>query len=179
MTEKPSVRDLTRRELLASGIGAGAALVVGSGFIASSTEAWALETKALSPHAMATILQASRDTYPHDRLADKYYAVAIKAHDDKAAEDDEFRQMMEDGVKTLDTMAAGQGNGSYLGTGWEIDRVAMLRQIEASPFFQTVRGGLVVGLYNQKEVWPHFGYEGESYTKGGYIDRGFDDIDWL
>ena len=24
-----------------------------------------------------------------------------------------------------------------------------------------------------------FGYEGESYSHGGYIDRGFNDIDWL
>ena len=40
-------------------------------------------------------------------------------------------------------------------------------------------GGLVTGLYNQKEVWPLFGYEGESFSQGGYIDRGFDDIDWL
>jgi hypothetical protein len=24
-----------------------------------------------------------------------------------------------------------------------------------------------------------FGYEGESYTKGGYINRGFDDITWI
>ena len=42
-----------------------------------------------------------------------------------------------------------------------------------------VGGGLVVGLYNQKEIWPIFGYEGESFSKGGYIDRGFDDIAWL
>jgi hypothetical protein len=28
-------------------------------------------------------------------------------------------------------------------------------------------------------VWPIFGYEGESYSKGGYIKRGFDDIDWI
>ncbi|TIM17407.1 MAG: gluconate 2-dehydrogenase subunit 3 family protein, partial [Mesorhizobium sp.] len=50
---------------------------------------------------------------------------------------------------------------------------------EATPFFQAIRGGLVVSLYNQKEVWPIFGYEGESYSKGGYIARGFDDIEWL
>ena len=30
-----------------------------------------------------------------------------------------------------------------------------------------------------KEVWPIFGYEGESYSKGGYIERGFNDIEWL
>ena len=39
--------------------------------------------------------------------------------------------------------------------------------------------GLVVSLYNQPEVWPAFGYEGESASKGGYIARGFGDIAWL
>jgi hypothetical protein len=57
--------------------------------------------------------------------------------------------------------------------------VALLEQVSAGAFFQTLRGGLVVSLYNQKAVWPIFGYEGESAGKGGYIDRGFDDIAWL
>jgi hypothetical protein len=51
--------------------------------------------------------------------------------------------------------------------------------MEGEPFFQSVRSGLVVSLYNQKEVWPIFGYEGESASRGGYIHRGFDDIAWL
>jgi hypothetical protein len=42
-----------------------------------------------------------------------------------------------------------------------------------------VQGDLVVGLYNNQEVWPKFGYEGESASKGGYMNRGFNDIDWL
>jgi hypothetical protein len=42
-----------------------------------------------------------------------------------------------------------------------------------------VRGNLVTGIYNNKEVWPLFGYEGESASKGGYIHRGFDDVAWL
>ncbi len=37
----------------------------------------------------------------------------------------------------------------------------------------------MVSLYNQQEVWAILGYEGESASKGGYINRGFDDIDWL
>jgi len=28
-------------------------------------------------------------------------------------------------------------------------------------------------------VWPIFGYEGASFEYGGYIDRGFNDINWL
>ena len=63
--------------------------------------------------------------------------------------------------------------------GWEDDRVEVLRGMEESEFFQTIRGGLVTGLYNQKEVWPIFGYEGESFSHGGYVARGYNDIDWL
>ena len=75
--------------------------------------------------------------------------------------------------------AQGKGHAGYLAIGWERERVDLLRGMEDSAFFQAVRGGLVTGLYNQKAVWPLFGYEGESYSQGGYIDRGFDDINWL
>jgi hypothetical protein len=71
------------------------------------------------------------------------------------------------------------GHASYLAAGWEEDRVKVLQSVETTPFFQTVRSGLVTGLYNQKEIWPIFGYQGESFSQGGYIDRGFNDIDWL
>ncbi|GMG82994.1 hypothetical protein LNKW23_22070 [Paralimibaculum aggregatum] len=179
MTETRAVRAMTRRELLSSGVAAGAAMVVGGGFVASATEAWAMETKALQPATMATLIQMSRDIYPHDRIADRHYALAVKAHDEKAAGDPDFAKMIEDGVAGLDAAAAEAGHGSYLGTGWEIDRVALLRAIEDGGFFQTIRGGLVVGLYNQKDVWPVFGYEGSSAEYGGYLERGFDDIAWL
>jgi hypothetical protein len=123
---------------------------------------------------MATLVQMARDIYPHDRLADRYYAAAVKAHDTA-----EQAEAIEAGVAALDALAVGRGSPSYVETGWEVDRVAMLREIEGRPFFQAVRGGLVVSLYNNPEVWPHFGYQGESYSQGGYIERGFDDIDWL
>ena len=86
---------------------------------------------------------------------------------------------VEEGISSLNAAARKKGFKSYLDMGWERDRVDVLRSLEKSKFFQTVRGGLITGLYNQKTVWPLFGYEGESYSKGGYIDRGFDDINWL
>lgn len=174
MTKHASPRSMTRRQLLASGTACGAALVVGTGFVAHPGEAWAAEVTALKPETFATLVQMARDIYPHDRLGDRYYAAAVKAHDTE-----DSAEMIEAGVASLDTLAVGAGHPSYVETGWEIDRVALLRQIEKTPFFQAVRGGLVVGLYNQKEVWPAFGYEGESFSQGGYLDRGFDDIDWL
>ncbi|MDT8346085.1 MAG: Twin-arginine translocation pathway signal [Thermohalobaculum sp.] len=179
MTEHRSPRGLTRRELLKSGVAAGASFVVGAGFLAHATEAWALETAALSPQAVATLIQMARDIYPHDRIADKFYAVAIKGHDAKAAANAAYKALLEDGIADLDARAARAGHGSYLGAGWEFERVAILREIEATPFFQALRGDLVVSLYNQKEVWPHFGYEGSSAEFGGYLERGFNDIAWL
>lgn len=174
MTQQPGPRHMTRRQLLSSGTAIGAVLIAGPGYLMHSTEAWASEVAHLKPETFATLVQMARDVYPHDSLADKYYAITMKAHDtaDAAA-------MIEEGVATLNAMAVSGGNPSYVETGWEADRVALLKQIEGTPFFGAVRGSMVVGLYNQKEVWGHFGYEGESYSKGGYIDRGFDDIDWL
>lgn len=166
---------LSRRELLKRGGAAGLLIVSGSAVI-SPEHAWGLEATALEPETMATLIQMARDIYPHDQVPDKYYAIAVKSHDESAAKDPAHKELIESGIVDLDKRA---GEGGYRGLGWEEERVAVLRQIEQTPFFQAVRGGLVVGLYNQKEVWPIFGYEGESYSKGGYIDRGFDDIEWL
>ena len=166
---------ISRRELLKRG-GAGAVLLISGNAVLCPTSAWGLETTALKPETMATLIVLARDIYPHDRLADRYYAVAVKGQDTKAGSDAAHKELIENGVADLDKRA---GPGGYRGLAWEDDRVAILRDIEPTPFFQAVRGDLVVSLYNQKEVWPIFGYEGESYSKGGYINRGFNDIEWL
>lgn len=170
---------LTRRELLAKGLGLGSSFLVGSGFVAASSATWAMEVKALEPASMATLVQMARDIYPHDNFGDELYALAVKGHDDKAAEDEAFKTMLESGISELNTEAKANGNADYVSTGWESDRLKVLRAIEDSEFFQTIRGGLVVGLYNQEAVWSLLGYEGSSFEKGGYLDRGFDDVTWL
>jgi len=168
------LRKMTRRQLLSRGVAAGAAIVVGPGFIAGHDGAWASTMDALKPETMATLVQMARDIYPHDQVVDEFYVVAVKGYDVPAAVDE-----TEAGINALDEAARAAGFDSYLKTGWEKDRVAILTSMEDTEFFQKVRGGLVTGLYNQKAVWPIFGYEGESYSQGGYIDRGFDDIAWI
>ena len=165
---------LTRRALLGRAVAAGALTVTGVGFIAAPNAAWALEVTVITPAQMATLLQMARDIYPHDQVPDQFYAIAVKGYD---AED--RKDFVATGVDELDAAAKAQGHADYVSIGWEEDRVKVLQAMESSVFFQTVRSGLVTGLYNQKEVWPIFGYEGESFSQGGYIDRGFDDINWL
>ena len=166
---------MSRRQLLKTGA-AGAVLMVTGTAVICPDQAWGLEATALKPDTLATLIKMARDIYPHDQLADRFYAAAVKGQDMMAAKDETHKALIEDGIADLDSRA---GAGGYRGLGWEDDRGAILRDIETTPFFQAVRGDLVVSLYNQKEIWPIFGYEGESYSKGGYIERGFDDITWL
>lgn len=173
-TQTISPRGLTRRQLLSRATAAGASFVVGAGFVAGRDAAWATELTALKPETFATLVQMARDIYPHDHVGDQYYAAAVKGYDS-----DDDAEGIEAGIAELNAAARSAGHGSYLDIGWEADRVAVLRGMENSPFFQQIRGGLVTGLYNQKAVWPLFGYEGESYSKGGYINHGFNDIDWV
>ena len=172
--EEKQIRGLTRRELLSRSAAAGASFVVGAGFVAGADAAWATEMNALKPDTFATLVQMARDIYPHDHVGDEYYVAAVKGYDTPEAADE-----IEAGIEALNAAAQAAGHGNYLNVGWERDRVDILRGMEGDAFFQKIRGGLVTGLYNQKAVWPLFGYEGESYSQGGYIDRGFDDINWL
>ena len=174
MERTDSRRGMTRRDLLARASAAGASFMVGAGFVSARDAAWALEVEALKPETMAALVQMARDIYPHDRIPDENYVTAVKGYDtaDQAP-------MVEDGIAALNAAAAEAGHGDYLGALWESDRVAVLRGVQDTDFFQTVRAGLVTGLYNQKSVWPLFGYQGESFAEGGYIDRGFNDIAWL
>ena len=169
-----------RGALKASGaVTFGAMLIASGGTVLCPSGAWAVQATNLSPETMATLIQMARDVYPHDRIPDEHYAKAMASHDAKAGDDKDHRVMIEQGVAGLDLAAQGKGAARYVDVAWEIDRVAILRDIEGSGFFQTVRGGLVTGLYNNPDLWPAFGYEGESASKGGYLTRGFDDIDWV
>jgi len=155
------------------------AIVISNGALICFGEAWGLEVKALNPETARTLVKLTRDIYPHDRLADRFYAVAVKGYDEKAGKDPATLAAFEVGVAALDADAKASHGVAYADVGWEAERVALLLPIQSGAFFQGIRSDLIVSLYNQKEVWPLFGYEGESASKGGYVNRGFNDIQWL
>ena len=55
----------------------------------------------------------------------------------------------------------------------------LLQRVENTDFFRLVHQTFIVGFYEDEEVWSVLGYEGPSFDKGGYLHRGFDDLDWL
>jgi hypothetical protein len=172
---------LTRRGFMSASTATalGAAGLAGARVLIDPQGAWAMSLSALQPDTAATLLRMARDIYPHDRLADAFYAKAIEPYDAAAAKDASLKELLEHGVATLDAAARQRFGKAYAEIPAEADRVALLRSIEGDAFFQKVRGDLISALYNQPELWTKFGYEGPSAPEGGYIERGFGDIDWL
>ena len=170
---------LNRRTFLQGAATAVPAVAVATSAGLSIQDAWAEGSTTLAPATMKTLVKVARDIYPHDFLVDSYYITAVKPWDGKAAKDPAVKAMIEDGVKRLDQDAQDRHKLPYAQVAWESDRVTLLQGIEQTAFFKALRSDLVVSLYNQEELWPKFGYEGSSAEHGGYIKRGFDDINWL
>lgn len=169
---------LGRRSLLRTGaVAVPAAALAGASI--SATAAWAEDAKNVTPHAMATLVKMARDIYPHDHIADTFYIKAVTPWDAKAGKDADVKAMLANGVQQLDQSAQDKHGRQYIAVDWEADRIALLRGIEEGKFFRTLRADLVVSLYNQPELWKKLGYEGSSAEYGGYLARGFNDIDWL
>jgi len=155
---------------------AGAATAVATGtMLVDPKGAWAMTLQALDAHTAMTLVRVAREIYPHDRLGDVHYAKVIEGLDGKAAANKDMAALLTDGVAALDT-AIGGVKWLELSDGYKFDS---LKAMEATPFFQTVRGECVTGIYNNPAVWRLFGYEGASAEFGGYIDRGFNDLGWL
>ena len=141
--------------------------------------AWAIGLTALPAQTGRTLIQMARDIYPHSRLEDVFYAKAVEPYDLAASKDPAVRALLVDGTADLDQRALKAGGAPYADTHDEAVRLSILKAIEPTPFFQKLRGDLVVTLYNQPDLWAKFGYEGSSAEKGGYLHRGFNDLDWL
>jgi hypothetical protein len=172
---------VSRRTLLKTGSVTAAAAAMAPAAVMTG-KAWAAAPVAVSADEFATLVKMARDIYPHDghvRLGDHHYAKVIEGLDSAAKDDAAAKTMLKDGAAALDEAAIGMKYGSYSQVPSEDERVAILQSMETTPFFQKIRGALITGIYNNKEVWPFFGYEGESFSKGGYINRGFNDINWL
>lgn len=127
---------------------------------------------ALSGRTLATITAAARSMYPHDALPDDVYARVGEKLAEAAREDSAAARVIEEGVSALNTADP----FDELSADGQLEA---LKAIEGSAFFELVRSTAVVEIYSDQRTWQVVGYEGPSFHKGGYIRRGFNDLDWL
>jgi len=136
--------------------------------------AWALDLATLSAAQGAALSKLVRHIYPHDDLDDAVYALVVKDLDTDSHNNEATTTLLRTGLAALDTAAG----GAWLGSPSAV-QLKIVETIAGSPFFEKVRSTAVVSLYNNELAFAHFGYEGSAYEKGGYLDRGFNDLDWL
>ena len=166
---------LARREFL-KGSGLLFGTLVSGSLLAglAPSNAWALELKKLSTAEGQTLMAMGRVLYPHKRLPDAVYALLAKDLDAKAAGDAASAKMIQDGIAWLNSSAGGSfANASAA------KRDEIVRGMEGTAFFGTVRGQCITSLYDNDMAYAVFGYPGSAWEKGGYITRGFQDLKWL
>lgn len=122
----------------------------------------------LSERALAGVVGVARTMFPHDGLPDEAYEKVARA----LAADTDAVATIDAGLAELD------GERPFLELGPE-ERLAALKAAEDSELFKLVHSTAVVELYDNPLVWRAFGYEGPAVHLGGYVNRGFDDLDWL
>lgn len=173
-------RKFSRRSFLAGSATAVATVAAAGGRVLADTQAAPAEdAHGVQTERVRTLVKFTRDLFPHDRLDDSFYVRAIMSLQEEAAKDPSTRRLLYSGIDQLNRLAIAASGKPYANVADEKARVAIIKKIESGAFFKKVYDDTIVGLYNQPEVWPKFGYEGPSSAKGGYVHRGFSDISWL
>lgn len=128
----------------------------------------------LSEEARSVLIRVIRVAFPHPNFPDAPYERTADTILAEAANSTWFRVAITQGLLTLAHFAGGDFRDLN-----EEDATKVLRSIESTEFFGFVRRTTVLNLYDNEDIWQALGYEGPSFDKGGYINRGFDDLDWL
>lgn len=133
-----------------------------------------LNATALTDEAKDVLVRVLRVAFPHPSFPDAPYERTADTILAQAEQETWFRVALTQGLLTLSHLAGGDFR--------ELDDEAatsVLRRIEGTEFFGFVRRTTVLNLYDNEDVWQVLGYEGPSFDEGGYVHRGFDDLDWL
>jgi len=131
-------------------------------------------TTTLTDDARRVLVRVIQVAFPHPRFPDAPYERTAQRIIDAARESTWSWLQLTQGLRSLDDLAS----GSFVDADDE-QAFALLRGIEQTDFFNLIRRLSVLNLYDDHEVWDLLGYEGPSFEKGGYLHRGFNDLDWL
>ena len=142
---------------------------------AVSVASQAYKYQRLHPELVRKLVSVYRTMFPHDAVPDEFYEHVVRKLDDKTAQEQDFYCLLCDGVEAL--------NWQIGSAGTDLSEDARLPQAlkrnEQTPFFQRLRSDFLIHFYSNPAIWPLLGYEGPSNDRGGYLHRGFNNIDWI
>ena len=158
----------TRRKFLAAVLTLGGAAATVPFF--RSSQAWA-ESDADMPFVMVKL---ARRLFPHEGMADAVYSEVVGQVLVTIASNPATAGLIDGATQVLDSAAS----GSWFDLG-EAEQLEVLQATENDPTVVGLRETVRFVFYENESVWKHIDYPGSSKEYGGYINRGFNDIDWL
>ena len=135
-----------------------------------SSAAWA-ESTGESDKLLA---QMARCLFPHDGISDHVYAEVMSGVIAASADDPSLAGVLQSAETAFNT----QRKLPWMRLD-ETEQLAVLQELQNESFFTTVLATVRAHFYHHPTVWQHLDYPGSSREHGGYINRGFNDIDWL
>ncbi len=112
--------------------------------------------------------------FPHQNVNQSVYEQVAELVRRKLSAREDWARLRQEGRAALDAAA---------GAPWESleleARVKAAEVISKTRFFKSVYQAALFEFYSHPVVWTLVGYPGSSAEQGGYLHRGFDDIDWL
>jgi hypothetical protein len=138
-----------------------------------SSAAWAQANDA-DGDLTEVLVRMARLLFPHDGLADEVYAGIIGGALAVAASDPAMSEVLRSAESVFDS----RRDQPWINLD-EAEQIAVMQEVQGEAFFAAILGTVRGHFYYNPEVWKHIDYPGSSREFGGYINRGFDDIDWL
>ncbi|GAB3561903.1 hypothetical protein [Spelaeicoccus albus] len=133
-----------------------------------------LNATEMTDEARQILLRVLKVAFPHPNFPDGPYERMADTIMEEAQNSTWFRVSLTQGLTTLGHLAGGDFRELN-----DDDATKVLHRIETTEFFGFIRRTTVLNLYDNQDAWDVLGYEGPSFDKGGYVNRGFNDLDWL
>jgi hypothetical protein len=135
--------------------------------------AWVAGLRVFGAGEAQHLLAAMRTLYPHDGLPDPVYRRTVAALDALCQRQPALAAPLRALLSALSSAVPAPFAACS-----ESYRTTALRNAEAAglPGFRLLQHLTVRFLYDDLAVWQAFGYEGAAYHLGGYVQRGFDDL---
>ena len=165
----------TRRRFIVAAIAASGAFASGLNLaLLRNASAWADATDDGGAASAKSLARMVRLYYPHDNVADDVYVQTVDSILSAAASDPQLQQLIDVAYAALDS--AGDHRFAELDVE---SQLAAMTKVQNEAFFTAIKFQVLARFYAHPEVWRAINYPGSSVEHGGYVDRGFDDIDWL
>ena len=126
------------------------------------------------PHGQKVLETLIEKLFPLQHLAETPYKEIADQLYSQTEQDEDWRALVLEAQQSLD---------SSMGENWleadDVAQIAAMRSQEQEVWFVTIKFRAQSLFFERGDVWEVLGYQGPSVHHGGYINRGFNDIDWL